>query len=188
MTFVGKSRASLFAANPTKVLENTGEDAYAARSNANCHSGRDSMTTRTIAGTGTQAVLKRHDWIKIGLRAAVFGVAAVLAVQALTLAIWPEAAAFKPLDSYARSALFTLIPVLGATAVFAWLARKHDRPVRKFLSLSAIVLLLSFIPDYALPLPGKSLLASSIAASMHLVAGVTTVATIVWSYRRRASL
>ena len=146
------------------------------------------MATRTVVETGA----RRHDcterraWLKIGLKAAIFSVIAVLAVQVLALTIWPEAALFKPLESYPRSALFTLVPALGATVVFAWLVRRQDRPVRKFLIISAVVLLLSFIPDYALPLPNKSLLASSIAAFMHLVAGVTTVAVIVLSHRSKA--
>ena len=139
------------------------------------------MATRTMVESGTQ----RRDWVQTGLKAAIFSVVAVLVVQALALMIWPEAALFKPLESYPRSAVFTLIPALGATAVFAWLVRHQNRPVQKFLILSAVLLLLSFIPDYALPLPNKSLLASSIAAFIHLVAGITTVATIVSSYRSK---
>lgn len=140
------------------------------------------MTTGTIAERDTQAVLGRHGWFKIGLQAALFSVVAVLLVQAAALAIWPEIALFKPLESYPRSALFTLVPALAATAIFAWMAKHRDRPVRDFLVLSTVVLLLSFIPDYALPVPHKSFLASSVAAFMHLVAGIITVGTIVSRY------
>jgi hypothetical protein len=134
----------------------------------------------------TKTAIKRNDWVKIGLKTAVFGVIAVLIIQAVALAIWPEIRAFKPLDSYPRSALFTLIPALGATAVFAWMVKHLSQPVKKFIILSGILLLLSFIPDYALPLEGKTLLGSSVAAFMHLVAGIVTVATIVTSYRNQA--
>ena len=79
--------------------------------------------------------------------------------------------------------LFTAIPALAATAVFAWLERARGDTVAKFLPIAAVVLLLSFIPDYALPLPGKTLLGSTVAAVMHAVAGIVTVATIVFSYR-----
>ena len=146
------------------------------------------MAKRTIAVTDTQMAVEQHDWVRIGFKAALFSIVTVLVIQALALAIWPELALFKPLDSYPRSALFTLVPALGATAVFAWLAKHQDRPVEKFLVIAAVVLLISFIPDYALPLANKSLLASSVAAFMHLVAGIVTVATIVSSYRSKATL
>jgi hypothetical protein len=89
----------------------------------------------------------------------------------------------RPLDSYLRSALFTLVPALGATVAFAVLVKYTTRPVKKFLILSTILLLLSIIPDYAAPIEHKTLLTSSIAAFMHLIAGEVTVATIVLSYR-----
>lgn len=144
------------------------------------------MTTRTIVNQETKTAIKRNHWVKIGLKTAVFSVIAVLIVQAVALAIWPEVQVFKPLDSYPRSALFTLVPALGATAVFAWMVKHLSQPVKKFVILSGILLLLSFIPDYALPLEGKTLLGSSVAAFMHLVAGIVTVATIVTSHRNQA--
>ena len=144
------------------------------------------MTTRTMINQETKTAIKRNDWVKIGLKTAVFSVIAVLIVQAVALAIWPEIRAFKPLDSYPRSAIFTLIPALGATAVFSWLVKHQSQPVKKFIILSGILLLLSLIPDYALPLEGKTLLGSSVAAFMHMVAGIVTVATIVTSYRDQA--
>lgn len=50
--------------------------------------------------------LPKRQWLTLGLAAALGSVAAVLAVQAIALAIWPDLALFKPLESYARSALF----------------------------------------------------------------------------------
>lgn len=123
------------------------------------------------------------DWLKIGLKAAVLSIAAVLIVQAQALAFWPKIALFRPLDSFARSALFTLVPVIGATAIFAWLVKHQSQPEKKFIIISIIFLLLSFIPDFALPLENKTLLSSSVAAFMHLVAGVLTVWTILSGYR-----
>lgn len=141
------------------------------------------MATQTITKRETKTGITFSDWLKIGLKTALFSVVAVLVVQAIALAIWPEIRAFKPLDSYPRSAIFTLVPALGATAVFAWLARHHSQPGKKFIILSAVLLILSFIPDYALPLEGKTLLGSTVAAFMHLIAGIVTVATILTSYR-----
>ncbi len=106
-------------------------------------------------------------------------------MQALALAVWPAAAQFKPLDSYLRSALFTLVPALGAAIIFAQLARRTVNPVPAFVQVAAVVLLVSFIPDYLLPDPNKTLLASSVAAFLHLVAGVVTVGVLVAGYRHK---
>ena len=145
------------------------------------------MTARTMENRETKTDLKRDAWPKIGLKTALFSIISVLVIQAIALAIWPGIGLFKPLDSYPRSALFTLIPAIGATFVFAWIAKHKSQPVKKFVIFSAVLLLLSFIPDYALPLPGKTFLASSIAATMHLVAGVVTVGTIVSGYHQQAA-
>lgn len=139
------------------------------------------MVTQTKTNANSPSVLGWTNWTKIGLVTALFSVTAVLVIQALALLAWPEIAQFKPLDSYLRTVLFTLVPALSATAIFAWLVKRGDRPVRKFLALSAVVLLLSFIPDYALPFENKSLLGSTVAAFMHLVAGVTIITALVAS-------
>lgn len=130
--------------------------------------------------------LHRDQWLTIGLMAALGSVAAVLVVQALALAIWPDIASFPPLDSIARSALFTAIPALGATGVFAWLSRRRRQPVAAFLKISAVVLLLSIIPDYAVPAPNKTLLASTVTALLHIVAAIVTVFVIVMAYKRQS--
>ncbi len=145
------------------------------------------MTTRTITNREAKTTLKRNDWLKIGLKTALFSIISVLAVEAIALSIWPETALFKPLDSYPRAALFTLVPAIGATVVFAWLVNHKNQPVKKFMILSAVLLLFSFIPDYVLPLENKTFLASSVAAFMHLTAGLVTVAAIVTGFHKQAA-
>lgn len=145
------------------------------------------MTARMMENRETKTNLKRNEWLIIGLRTALFSILSILAVQAIALAIWPEIVQFKPMDSYPRTALFTLIPAIGATFVFAWMVKHQSQPVKKFVIVSGILLLLSFIPDYALPLAGKTLLGNSVAAFMHLVAGIVTVTTLVSGYRNRAA-
>jgi hypothetical protein len=98
----------------------------------------------------------------MGAVTAVAGIISVLIVQAAAIAVWPDIALFKPLDSYTRTALFTLIPAVGATAVFAWLTRRNTDPVSSFLKISAVVLVLSIIPDYLLPVEHKTFLAGSV--------------------------
>lgn len=142
------------------------------------------MTSRVISNTRKPAGLAATQWLWIALRAAVVAILAVLVVQAVILAVRPELVSFKPLDSYARSALFTFIPAMGATGVLAWLVRTQAKPVEKFIWISAGVLLLSFIPDFILPVPGRTLASSSAAAFLHLVAGLVTVSFLVMGYRR----
>jgi succinate dehydrogenase/fumarate reductase cytochrome b subunit len=144
------------------------------------------MTTRTISGAQKPASLTTRRWFRIGLQAATGSILAVLLTQTVILAIAPELAAFKPLDNFARSALFTGIPAIIATAVFAWLVKTKDQPVAKFLWIAAGFLLLSFIPDYLLPIPNRTLVASTAAAFLHLVAGIVTVSLILASYARSA--
>ena len=140
------------------------------------------MATRTISTTQKPAKLTTPGWLRIGFQAAAGAILAVLLTQVAILSLWPELAAFKPLDSYARSALFTFIPAMGATAVFYWLVKTQDRPAVKFLWVAAGFLLLSFIPDYVLPVPNRTLANSTAAAFLHLVAGTFTVALILAGY------
>ena len=70
------------------------------------------------------------QWLVLGALAAAVATAAVLIVLALAIAIWPDIALFKPLDSYARAALFTIIPAFAATGLLAWLAARRADPVR----------------------------------------------------------
>jgi hypothetical protein len=89
------------------------------------------------------------------------------------------------LDSYVRSAIFTLVPALGATALLAWLANHTKQPVQNFIKISAIVLAVSIIPDYILPVEYKTFLASSVAAFLHIVAAGIIVLVLVVGYQRQ---
>lgn len=140
----------------------------------------------TTINTQMEKQLDRNQWIKIGAVTAVASVVAVLITQAIAIAIWPDIALFKPLDSYARTAVFTIIPVIVATALLAWLVGHKPHPVQTFIKIAVVVLLLSFIPDYILPVPDKTFLASSVAAFMHVVAAIVTVSVLVTGYRRQA--
>jgi hypothetical protein len=57
----------------------------------------------------------------------------------LAISIWPEIALFGPLDNYIRSGIFTLVPTIVATALFAWLAGHVVRPIRTFIIISIVV-------------------------------------------------
>lgn len=143
------------------------------------------MTTIT---TRTENQLNKNHWIKIGLGTAVASVLTVLIVQVLAIAIWPDIALFKPLDSYPRTAVFTAVPVIGATVLMAWLATRKADPIKTFTRIALVVLILSIIPDYILPVSDKTFFASTVTAFMHLVAGAVTVTGLVTGYRRQADL
>jgi hypothetical protein len=125
------------------------------------------------------------EWLKLGLLTAVASIAAVLAGQGVAILIWPEIALFKPLDSYSRSAIFTLVPAVGATAVLAWLANRRANPIPAFLKFSAVVLVVSIIPDYLLPVSQKTIFASSVTAFLHMVAAVIIVSVLMVGYQQQ---
>lgn len=140
------------------------------------------MTTMNVE---TNRQIDQNQWLKLGLITAVTSVVAVIIVQIAAMAIWPEIALFKPLDSLARTAVFTAIPAATATALFAWLSRRKANPVSTFLVISAVVLVFSIIPDYLLPVEYKTFLASTVTAFMHVVAAAVTVSVLVIGYRRQ---
>lgn len=127
-----------------------------------------------------------QQWLVLGLTASAAAIVGVLIVRAAALTIWPDAALFQPLDSWVRASIFTLAPALIATGLLAWLARRSADPVRSFIWISLIALVLSFFPDYILPVPNRTFIASTIAAFLHIVAAAIIVPILVRGYRRMA--
>jgi hypothetical protein len=144
------------------------------------------MSNQLAVNTQSKVALKNGDWVKLGINATIMSIIAILIVQALAIAIWPDIALFAPLDSYIRSAIFTLVPAIGATALLAWLAAKQIQPVKKFIAISVVVLVISIIPDYILPVEHKTVLASSVTAFLHVVAALVIVPVLVIGYQRHA--
>lgn len=141
-------------------------------------------TASTQIRTRDRALPTRQQWILTGLVTALVAIVLVLMTEALALATWPEIATFKPLDSYPRTVLFTLVPTVIATILFARLARTRQDPVSAFVKIAVVVLLVSFIPDYVLPVPNRTFLSSSVAGLMHLVAGIVITAGLVIGYKQ----
>ena len=143
------------------------------------------MSNQSSMANGKPADLKLSDWVKSGAVAAIISIAVVLVVRAVAIAIWPEIALFTPLDSYLRTIIFTLVPAIVATALFAWLVGHAKQPIRPFIIISVVVLVISFIPDYILPDPHKTFLASTVAAVLHVAAAIPIVAVLVMGYQRQ---
>lgn len=136
----------------------------------------------TQAESKQTRVLAR-DWFNLGRRAVLLSVVAVIITQVVAVAIWPDIALFEPLNSYARSALFTAVPVAFATALFAFLSSRVRQPAKVFNNIAITVLVISLIPDYLLPVANKTFLASSVTAFLHVVAGVITILVLQRGYK-----
>ena len=142
------------------------------------------MTTNDSVQLANDAPLSNTNWIKAGLIAGALAAVVVLLAQLLALQAFPEAATFEPLRSYPRTVAFVMIPALLASRLYAWLIRHSARPVATFVAISFVVLLLSFIPDFALPLGGKTALGSTIAAGLHVIAAVIIVPVLILLHRK----
>lgn len=113
----------------------------------------------------------------------------IVAVPILAIArsIWPDIVLFGPTSSYLRLVPFIMVPLAAATAAFAKITSCSATPQRTFLILAGIVLLLSFVPDYILPVAGRTFVASSVAAFLHIVVAIVTVSVLLIGYRRSAA-
>lgn len=69
---------------------------------------------------------------------------------ALALRSWLQVpAGFEPLTTPAVASL-TIVGMVAATVVFAWTARTQPDPIRTFLVIATVGLLLSWLPDLAI--------------------------------------
>lgn len=119
--------------------------------------------------------LKKLWWVgPLTVLAAIIG---VLIVRAIAMAILPSpyapglAMIFLPI-------VLTLILCTGAVLVFALVGRFAKNPVRTYLIISSIFLVISFLPDIAAvsaPFPGAGWPYSITLMIMHIVAGFITV-------------
>ena len=128
--------------------------------------------------------MSRKDrlWVA-GLRALVASIIATLAVRQAALATLDIPTEFPPLAEPGPTVFFTAVGVFGATAVFAVVRRRSDRPEVLFRWIALGVLLLSSVPDLWLlgegatsAFPGATPAAVGVLMLMHVVAA----AVIVW--------
>jgi hypothetical protein len=123
--------------------------------------------------------LKKLWWA--GPLTVVAAVAGVLIVRAIAMAILP--APYAPgLAMLMLPVILTLILCTGAVLVFALVGRFAKNPVRTYLIISAIFLVISFLPDLAAvsaPFPGAGWPYSITLMTMHVVAGFITVYMLI---------
>jgi uncharacterized protein DUF6069 len=105
----------------------------------------------------------------------------VLIVRAIAMVILP--APYAPgLAMIMLPILLTLILCTGAVLVFALVGRFAKNPVRTYLIISSIFLVISFLPDIAAvsaPFPGAGWPYSITLMIMHVIAGFITVYMLI---------
>ena len=130
------------------------------------------MSTSTIR-------LRKLWWVgPLTVLAATIG---VLFVRIIARAILP--APYAPgLDLILLPVILTLVLCTGAVVVFAIVGRFAKNPVRTYIIISSIFLVISFLPDIAAvsaPFPGAGWPYSIALMSMHVVAGLITVFALI---------
>jgi hypothetical protein len=86
------------------------------------------------------------------------------------------------LDMIMIPIMLTVVLCTGAVLVYALLGHFAKNPVRTYVIISAIFLLISFVPDFgvvSMPMPGAGWPYAITLMIMHVVAGVITVFTLV---------
>jgi len=105
----------------------------------------------------------------------------VLIVRAIAMLIIPPPYA-PGLAMIVIPIVLTLVLCTAAVVVFALVARFAKNPIRTYLIISSIFLVISFLPDIAVvsaPMPGAGWPYSITLMIMHVVAGVITVYILI---------
>jgi len=123
--------------------------------------------------------LKKLWWAgPLTVLAAIIG---VLIVRAVARFILP--APYAPgLEMIMIPIVLTLVLCTGAVIVFALVGRFAKNPVRTYIIISSVFLVVSFLPDIAVasaPFPGAGWPYAITLMIMHVVAGFITVYTLI---------
>ncbi len=123
--------------------------------------------------------LKKLWWVgPLTVLSAILG---VLIVRAIAMAILPPPYA-PGLAMIGLPIVLTLILCTGAVFVYALVGRFAKKPVRSYLIISSVFLVISFLPDIAAvsaPFPGAGWPYSISLMIMHVVAGMITVYMLI---------
>ena len=101
--------------------------------------------------SGVVGALNSHQtsWLRLVVVGASLAIVATIANVALALALRSRLqvpAGFQPLTT-PTVASFTIIGMIAATVVFAWIAHTRPDPIRTFLVVATVGLFLSWLPD-----------------------------------------
>jgi hypothetical protein len=123
--------------------------------------------------------LRRLWWV--GPLTVLTAIIGVLIVRVFAMAVIPPPYA-PGLAMIAIPIILTLILCSGAVIVFALVGRYARYPIRTFLVISSLFLLISFVPDIlaiSAPMPGAGWPYSITLMIMHVVAGFITVFMLI---------
>ena len=129
--------------------------------------------------SATSVQLKKLWWA--GPLTVVAAIVGVLIVRVVAMAVLP--APYAPgLAMIALPIVLTLILCTGAVLVFALVGRFAKNPVRTYIIISSVFLVISFLPDIlavSAPFPGAGWPYSITLMIMHVVAGFITVYLLI---------
>ena len=128
----------------------------------------------------TSSIQLRKLWW-VGPLTVLTAIVGVLIVRVLAVAIL-RPNPVPPGLGWVLPTVFTLILCTGAVLVFALVGRFSKNPVRTFLLISAVFLVISFLPDIAVvsaPIPGAGWPYAITLMIMHVVAGFITVYMLI---------
>jgi hypothetical protein len=129
--------------------------------------------------TASSIQLRKLWWVgPLTILAAIIG---VLIVRAIAMAILPPPYA-PGLAVITIPIILTLVLCIGAVLVFALVGRFAKNPVRTYIIISSVFLVISFLPDIAVAsarMPGAGWPYSITLMIMHVVAGFITVTMLI---------
>ena len=123
--------------------------------------------------------LKKLWWV--GPLTVVAAIIGVLIVRAIAMLILQPPYA-PGLQNMMISIILTLVLCTAAVIVYALVARFTKNPIRNYLIISSVFLVISFVPDImavSMPMPGAGWPYSTVLMIMHVVAGVITVGMLI---------
>jgi uncharacterized protein DUF6069 len=123
--------------------------------------------------------LKKLWWA--GPLTVLLAIIGVLIVRTIAMTILPEPYA-PGLSMIMLPIVLTLVLCTGAVIVYALVGRFAKKPIRTYLIISSVFLIISFLPDIAAvaaPFPGAGWPYSITLMIMHVVAGLITVFVLV---------
>ena len=144
-------------------------------------------STSGAAGTASERETEPLGTGSLVRRGALAAVVASVANAALVLVVTSVGVApgFRPL-AVPPVVLFTVLGVVGATAVYWLVRRRAANPDRTFVRVASVVLVLSFLPDVGLLSadPAATVPGVVVLMAMHVVAAAVSVAVLTGKWVR----
>ena len=130
--------------------------------------------------SANEGIQTRKLWW-VGPLTVLASVIGVLIVRSIAMAILPPPYA-PGLEMIAISIVLTVVLCTAAVIVYALVARYAKNPIRTYIIISSVFLVISFLPDIAavsMPMPGAGWPYSITLMIMHVVAGFITVYMLI---------